>query len=167
MSDFCWEIFLLQIHFLTFKYVVFHRQIPQTARMSQVVRAENGKRSGAHGWFSKFNVVQTDRGFDTAGAFFSPWVETLSSRPHANFGVVDSSLFWDARVSIICQLPFFLVCQLICAATEAKDRHIHYEKTSYKVRRFCLVPCLIIRDCMWLLCITILQKIQYLGNNRY
>lgn len=29
MSYFCWEIFLLQIHFLTFKNVVFHRQIPQ------------------------------------------------------------------------------------------------------------------------------------------
>lgn len=86
MSYFCWEIFLLQIHFLTFKNVVFHRQIPQTVRMSQAMRGENGKRFGAHGRFSKLNVVQTDWGFDATGAFFSPWMETLSSRPHANFG---------------------------------------------------------------------------------
>lgn len=29
MSGFCCEIFLLQFHFLTFKNVIFHRQIPQ------------------------------------------------------------------------------------------------------------------------------------------
>lgn len=77
--------FLLQIHFLTWKNVAFHWQIPQNRQDEPRGGDENGKRFGAHGWFSKFNVEQTDWGFDTTSAFFSPWMETLSSRPHANF----------------------------------------------------------------------------------
>lgn len=151
----------------------------KTVRISQVMRDAKGKRFGAHGWFSKFNVAQTDRGFDTTGAFFSSWMETLCSLPHANFGgswfipvlrcTGAHHLSAEVRYS-------FLSCVLINLCSHWGERQTSIMKKSYKVRCFCLVACPKNKRKWWedvcglenedLLCNPHLQKLQYLGNNR-